>query len=103
MKPRMGNGPVKPDPIINPSTATREEWEMAVFDRATLFTAVTMLGQSGRTRLEFATPMAAMEAALAGDRRTVTYAVFNQHHIVMDRADWLMWTERYLQIHAGKP
>lgn len=105
MKPRMGIGPVKPNPLINPSTATRVEWEMAVFDNATLFTAVTMLGRGGRTRLEFATPQGAMDAALVGHRRTVTYAVAGRHYMVMDRADWKMWSERYdnaLQMRAAE-
>jgi len=72
-----------------------DAWEVAVFDRATLFTAATMLGRSGRSRLEFPDPVAATEAA-KDMPRTAVYAVDpNGRSIVLDRALWPMWLERW--------
>lgn len=72
-----------------------EPWEIAVFDRAVLFTAATMLGRFGRSRLEFPTPIAATEAA-KNMPKTAVYAVDdNGRSIILDRALWPMWLERW--------
>ena len=91
-------------PIIHPEhdfSLTCKEWELRVFDAATLFTAFTFRGRFKTRRQEFDTLPPAIEAA-QNDDRTCAYAVAQSgRSIVLDRADWPRWLERYRRNKAG--
>lgn len=84
--------------MVNPKRPVKpaQDWEDTAFDQATLFTAVTVRGRAGRERQEFDDPLAAMEYA-AERPRTAVYAVNpTGRAIVLDRALWPRWRERWL-------
>ena len=77
----------------------QDEWELAMFDSAVLFTAIEVHGRAGRTRDEFTTlPEALVSAA---DRPACVYAVApSGRTIVLDRADWPRWRARWDHTHS---
>ena len=89
---------VLPRRIIRPEhdfSLSCEEWQLRVFDAATMFTAFTFRGRFKTRRQEFDQLPPAIEAARKDDR-TCAYAVApSGRSIVLDRADWPFWLERY--------
>jgi len=75
-------------------TLPLKEWELAVFDAATRFTAAGYRGRGTRVYSAFATLPEAIAAACANPICCVYAVAPSGRFIVLDRADWPTWLSR---------